>query len=194
MFAEQAASLSVPGQEGSASVVHVHNRNYVDVEELARVVNGSIQFEGNRIILTLSGRGSLAGTVSGFSKPFVAAGIEAIAQQREWRAALNLAIQGGYPLDSAWLARFRARAQDALQKASVSADTDADRNALSFLAIQLSNMDALTGKYLEKARTMSYIDPKSLRDDPLDLRIAACNSSLASMATANEFIDDGTCR
>jgi hypothetical protein len=192
--AEQSTSLTVAGQTGSANVIRVHNRNYVDIEDLARLFHGSIQFKGNQIVLSLSDSDSLTAKQPGFSRTFVAAGIQVIAHEEEWRAALSLAIQGGYPIDATWLAVFRAKAQQALQRATAYASTGADRSALPFLATQLANMDTLTGKYLEMSRNMTYIDPGSLHDDSLDQRIAACNSSLASMATADEFVDDGTCR
>jgi hypothetical protein len=41
---------------------------------------------------------------------------------------------------------------------------------------------------------MTYIDPDSLDNDPLDQKIRACGPLLASMATANQFIDDGSCQ
>jgi hypothetical protein len=41
---------------------------------------------------------------------------------------------------------------------------------------------------------MTYIDPDSLKSDSLDQKIVTCARSLASMATANQFVDDGSCQ
>jgi hypothetical protein len=55
-------------------------------------------------------------------------------------------------------------------------------------------MRALTDKYLQMTKSMTYIDPNSLDNDPLDQKLRACGHSLASMATANQFVDDGSCQ
>ena len=55
-------------------------------------------------------------------------------------------------------------------------------------------MRALTGKYLQMTKSRTYIDPNSLDNDPLDQKIRTCGHSLASMAAANQFIDDGFCQ
>jgi len=41
---------------------------------------------------------------------------------------------------------------------------------------------------------MTYIAPTSLDSDLLDKKIATCAHSLASMATANQFVDDSSCQ
>ena len=53
--AQQTDSLTVAGQAGSAKVIRVAGRNYVDVEGLARLTNSAMSFNGNQIILTMHG-------------------------------------------------------------------------------------------------------------------------------------------
>jgi hypothetical protein len=198
LFGQESDSLSITGQEGSAKVVQVDGHNYVEVEGLARLTNGSVNFNGNRIVLTLPGTDANLPTPpaapTGFSKDFVTAGVEAMAQQREWRAALKNAIERGYPLTENWLSALRAKAQQSLRIASVSTNAAADKNALPFLTNQFNNMSRLSDKYLKMSVSMSYIDPKSLDNDALDQKIIACGHALASMATANEFVSDGSCQ
>jgi hypothetical protein len=102
LLAQSTNSLVIAGQSGSARVIQVSGRNYVAVEDLTRLVSGSISFNGNQIVLTLPGIASdgsaAAATPTGFSKDFVTAGIEAMAQIREWHAALRNAIQRGLAL------------------------------------------------------------------------------------------------
>jgi hypothetical protein len=145
------------------------------------------------MVLTLSDADQAPSVQPGFSKAFVTAGIEALAQQREWRAALKYAIEGGYPLTESWLSSYRARAQQALQLASLNATTTSDQNAAPFLKNQFDKLSSLSDKYLGMATSLSYIDRDSLDNDSLDQAILACNRSLSSMATANQFVDDGTC-
>jgi hypothetical protein len=195
---KQSTSLSIAGQTGSAKVIQVDGRNYVEVKAFARLTNGSISFNGNQIVLTLPGA-SADVTPSDppamtFSKDFVRAGIEAMAQVREWHAALKNAIEHSYPLNETWLAACRGQAQQALRLAGVAVNTAADKNALPFLTNEFNNMRQLSDNYLQMAQSMTYITPDALDGDPLDQKINTCAHSLASMATANEFVDDGSCQ
>ena len=198
LLAQSSSSLIIAGQPGSAKIIQVSGRNYVAVDDMARLVNGSISFNGNQIVLALPGSasdGSAPPTApTGFSKDFVTAGIEAMAQMREWHAALKNAIQRGVPLSDDWLSAYRNQTQQAVRLAAVAASTPADKSAVPFLNNEFNNMRALTDKYLQMAKSMTYIDPDSLDNDPLDQKIRACGHSLASMATANQFIDDGSCQ
>jgi len=194
VVAQPSTSLTVTGQTGSANVIQMHGKNYVDVEGLARITNASISFRATEIVMTMGSRPDTPAAPEGFSKEFVTAGIELMAEQREWRAALKYAIEGGYPLSADWLNSFRAKTQRALQLATVSSNSSADKDALSLLRTQFDNMSKLTEKYLQMAASLTYIDPRSLDSDPLDQKINSCGHSLASMATANRFVDDGTCR
>jgi hypothetical protein len=198
LAAQQSNSLIISGQQGSATVIQVEGRSYVEVEGLARLTNSSIGFNGAQIILTMPSPAADAPRpavpTSGFSKDFVTTGIEAMAQIREWRAALKTAVDRGYPVSENWLATYRARAQQALRLASVAVNTAADKNALPFLTNEFNNMRKLSDKYVQMTVSMTYIAPNSLDTDPLDQKIRTCAHSLASMATANQFVDDGSCQ
>ncbi len=200
--AQQSTSLVISGQSGSAKVAQINGHNYVEVEGLARMTNGSLSFNGNQIVLNLPGSGgSTAASAApppapppGFSKAFVTAGIEAMAQVREWHAALKNAIEGGIQLRADWLNAFQARAQQALRLASVAVTTDSDRSAMPFLTNEFNNMSQLSNKYVQKTISMSYFGTDALANDPIDQQIVACAHSLASMATTNQFVDDGSCQ
>ncbi len=207
LLAQQTNSLVVSGQQGQASVIQVQGRNYVEVEGLARVVSGTISFSGNQIVLTISGVGGNAasGTAAapaapasapapGFSNEFKTAGIEAMAEIREWHSALRTAIERGVPLNVEWLTPYRAQAREALRLASVAINTDSDRSVYPFVVNEFNNMSTLTDKYLQMTKNMTYIDPDSLKSDPVDQKIVTCARSLASIATANQFVDDGSCQ
>jgi hypothetical protein len=198
LAAQQRNSLVIAGQPGSAKVIQFDGRNYVEVESLARLTNSSISFSGNQIVLTLPGSTADASTSAppsaGFSKDFVAAGIEAMAQMREWHAALKNSIDRNSPLAEDWLTANRVQAQQALRLASLAAKTTTDKNALPFLSNEFNNMRQLSDKYLQMSSSRTYIAPGSLDTDPLDQKIRTCGRSLASMATANQFVDDGSCQ
>ena len=200
LVAQAAKTLSVAGQPGSAKVVQVGGVNYVEVEGLARLTNSSVSFNQNQIVLNPPGSAASApataapaGAPAGFSKQFVTAGIEAMAEVREWRAALKNAIERGYPLAAEWLESYRAQSRQAVKLAEVAASTASDKGAVPFLTNEFNNMGKLTDKYLQMTKSMTYIDPNSFESDPLNQKIITCGRSLAAMATVNQLIDDGTC-
>jgi hypothetical protein len=198
LAAEQSNSLSITEHTGSAKVVQVEGRNFVEVEGFARLINASVRFNGNQIVITLPGGGGTPAAptspATGFSPAFVKAAVEAAAELREWRAALRNAIIGSYAISENWVSPMRAEARQALRVVSVSTGTPADKETVSLLGNLFNNVNQLSEKYLQISVSRTYIDPKSLDNDPLDQKIMACARSLASMATANEFVDGGACR
>jgi hypothetical protein len=55
--AQQGTVLVLNGYSGTVPVMQVNGKNYVNVEALARVTNGSMSFNGNQIVLTLPAAG-----------------------------------------------------------------------------------------------------------------------------------------
>ena len=199
LAAQQTTSLVIKGQQGDAKVVQVQGHNYVDIEGLARLTNGTISFKSNQIILALPGTSSGSSAApppapTGFSKQFLTAGIEAGTRIREWHAALKTAIERGVPLGTGWLDTYQAQAQAQLRLVSVAISTDSDRNAYPLLVSEFNDMKSLTDKYVGMTKSLNYIDPNSLQSDPLDQKIMSCGHSLSSMAAGDQFADDGSCR
>jgi hypothetical protein len=201
--APQNRTLVLTGHPGELTVMEMGGRYYVDVEALTRVANGSIQFKGNQIVLTLStptvntpaiNSQASPSTTSGFSKDFLRAAIEEMSVIREWRSALINAIRQGHPVTEDWVASVRGQAQENLRLVSVAASTDGDRNALRLLNNEFTNLKKLTDRFVEANRSRTYVSPNALDNDPLDQKILSCAHSLAAMAANNQFVDDGTCQ
>ncbi len=200
--AQQNLTLIVNGRPGGVTVVQLNGRPYVEIEALARVASGSLSFKGNQIILTLpASTASMLPTPpsatepanQGFSKEFLRAGIEEMAAIREWRSVLTNAVQHGYPITEDWLSVYRVQAAKGLTLASVAVSTDSDRDALGLLTNEFDNMQKLSNAILELRKSMDYISPTTLNDDPLDQKIMNCAHALASMAAGRQFLDDGSC-
>jgi hypothetical protein len=200
--AQHSGTFTVSGHSGEAPIIQVDGRSYVQIESLAHLTNGSLSYHGNQTTLTLHGPITGAPTTapseshtanSGFSKEFLKAGIEAMAEVREWRSALESAVQNGFPVGDNWIAGYRGPAATSIRLASVSASTDADRNAAQLLNNVFDNMQKLSDKMLSARKNMTYISPDALQNDPLDQKILACARSLASMAANGQFQDDGSC-
>jgi hypothetical protein len=201
--APQNRTLVLTGHPGELTVMEMGGRYYVDVEALTRVANGSIQFKGNQIVLTLStptvntpaiNSQASPSTTSGFSKDFLRAAIEEMSVIREWRSALINAIRQGHPVTEDWVASVRGQAQENLRLVSVAASTDGDRNALRLLNNEFTNLKKLTDRFVEANRSRTYVSPNALDNDPLDQKILSCAHSLAAMAANNQFVDDGSCQ
>ena len=204
LAAQQVTTLIITGQQGSARVVQLQGRNYVDIDSLARLQNGSISFQDNAIVLTLPGASNASSSgpanspqpqpATGFSKGFLTAGIELMAGIREWHSALKTAIVKSVPIEQGWLGQYEAQARESLNLLSVAVSTDSDRSAYPLLKNEFSNMKALNDEYVQMTQSQTYIDPDSLQSDSLDQTIVACGHSLAAMAAAQQFVDNGTCQ
>ena len=176
--------------------------NYVEVDELARITGGSLRFERNQIILTLPGSGDTSSQAVqsaptqtvGISRPFLAAGIETMRQILEWHAALKAAIERGYPLSDVWIGNFRRQIQASLKHTEAMASTDMDQKAFPLLTNEFNTMNALTDEYIKITVSRDYLAPNSLNSDPLNQKLLTCSQSLASMASSNQVVDDGSCQ
>jgi hypothetical protein len=197
LAAQQTDSLAISGQSGQAQVVQIQGRSYVDVEGLARILNGSISFNGSQMLLTvpaLNGSGSAPDSqASGLSKGFLNAAIEAMSQAREWHSSLKTAIERSYPISEEWIGPLRRQAQQSLAAAKVAASTPTDHEAFPLFNNEFNNMNKLSDKYLLMVKNMNYIAPNSLSNDPLEQRLVACGHSLVNILSSGQFVDDGSC-
>src|SRR5262249_2640107 len=112
---------------------------------------------------------------------------------REWRSAVMNAVQNGYPVTDAFFNGYQNQAVTSLRMASVAASTDADRKGFQLLSNEYEKMHKLSNKILAARQNMNYIAPDALKDDPLDQQILSCARSLAAMAAAGQFHDEGSC-
>jgi hypothetical protein len=199
---QQTQTLMVEGKSGEVTVIQMNGRSYVDLEALARVVSGSLAFNGNRITLTLptsSANNAAAAPPasptanSGLSKEFIKAGIEEMSAIREWRSALANAVQNGYPVTEDWVGAYRGQAATSLRLAYVAVSTDSDGSAYQLISNVFDNMQQLSNKFVAARKSLNYMAPDSLKNDPLNQKILNCARSLASMAASGQFVDDGSC-
>jgi len=201
LVAQETSALLIDGRQGQAKVIQVQGKNYVEVDEFARITGGSLRFVGNQIVLSLPGGDAQAQAAqsepqpaAGLSKPFLTGGIETMREILEWHAALKNGIERGYPLSDTWFGNYRRQIRSSLAQTQAAASTDLDQKAFPLLANEFNTMNALTDKYLKIAGSRDYLAPNSLDSDPLNQKLLACWQSLASMASSNQFVDDGSCQ
>jgi hypothetical protein len=190
---QQTGTLIVAGHSGQAAITQFNGRSYVAIDALARLMNGSLGYRGNDITLTLPGGPASQPAGRALSRDFLNAGIETMSDIREWRSALQVAVENGYKLTDAGVDGYRAQATRNFHLASVAATTDADRNALQLLNKELGHMQQLNDTVQAARKNLSYLAPDALQKDPLDQKILKCARSLGQMAASGEFLDDGSC-
>ena len=203
--AQQGTVLVLNGYSGTVPVMQVNGKNYVNVEALARVTNGSMSFNGNQIVLTLAAAGSGGGPAApqqaappasqntGFSKEFLTAAIEEMSTLREWHSALASAIANGFPVTGELAAPYQAQAATNLRLMQVAVSTQSDQGAAQLISNAYQKMKQLSDKYVAKRANLEFVGPDALKNDPLDQSLIACGVSLRSMAGSGQFVDDGTC-
>ncbi len=187
-------TLAVSGHPGHAPVIQINGSSYVAVDALARLLSGSLAYQGDQILLTVPA----AGAVPPVGKPalsneFLKAAIETMSDIREWRSALLNAVENHYPVKDAWMEDYRALAARSLRLASIAVTTPSDRDALQLLSKEFGHMQELGNKILAARKNLNYITPDSVKKDPLDQKVLNCARSLAAMAASGEFQDDGSC-
>jgi len=198
---QQNGTLIISGHAGQVPVTHINGQSYVAVDALARLINGSIGYQGSQITLTLPATLGAESTAppanrpanSGFSKDFLRAGIETMSDIREWRSALLNIVENGYPVFPDSMVHYSTQAATDLRLTSVAATTDSDHNALRLLSKEFDHMQELSNKILTMRKNLTYIAPDTLKNDSLDQKIITCAHALAAMAASNEFQDDGSC-
>lgn len=203
---KQSSTLVVNGHAADAAVVQINGRDYVDLQTLARLTNGSVAYRGNQVVLTFPDESSSVSTStpvsdqptdSSFSPDFMKAGIEEIALMREWASPLAYAIQNGYPITEQWVSGYRDQAAHGLRLASVAAKTGADRNALQLLTNEFEAVRDWSNKLVEARKTMDTaryaMSETALKEDPLSQKIVTCGRFLGPMLGSGSYQDDPSC-
>lgn len=195
--------LVVNGNRGQAEVVQLGTKQYIDVNALVQITQGTLSFQGEQIILTLPApaagdQRSGSQDPNALSREFMKAGLEEITLLREWASPVANAIENSFPITEQWVHGFRAKAADGLGMASVAATTPADKSAFELLGQEFKLVDAWSKKLLEAHESMNTAkyatSPGALKNESESQKIMACAHSLESMLVGGTFIDDGSCR
>lgn len=203
--ARQREELSIEGYSGQATMVRIQGRALVDVQDLARITNGSLSFEGDRIILTMSQRDatdrSAENAPERFSRPFMKGAIEAMASIREWGGMLKVIVENGYPVGRAMsgttIRAYQGRAADTVALAASAASNDSDNHGLELLRNEFNNVQAWSEAFVEARNSLSAANlttsENGLKNDEEAQKILGCGQFLAQMYASGTFQDDAAC-
>jgi hypothetical protein len=202
----QGETFSVQGYPGQAPVIHLQGRALVDVQDLTRITNGTLSFEQDRIILTLS-RGNAPDTAddelrkSRFSRPFMRAAIEAMASVREWAGLVMITVQNGYPVGNNMAGNtinaYQSRAAESIALASSVASNDADQRGVELLRNGFNTAQAWSERFVKARSSLSAtnmtITENAFQNDQEAQKIVHCGQFLAQMFAGGVFQDDASC-
>jgi hypothetical protein len=203
----QEQTFSIQGYAGETNVVRFQGRMFVELEDLARITNGSVSFEKGRMVLTLPHGDAPQSTAddagrSGFSRPFTSAAIEAMASIREWGGMLQVIVQNGYPLGRAMsgntVLAYQGRAADSVSIAAAAASTDSDHQGVELLRNEFNNLRAWSESFVDARNAMRAVNLTTsehpLQDnDEQAQKITHCGQFLAQMFAGGTFQDDPAC-
>jgi hypothetical protein len=190
-------SLGLAGSSDRVQVIQSNGKYYVDMESLARLLHGSISFQGSQIVLTLTQAG-VSATQAQAAKPelsegFLRAEIEALTAIREWRISMVNAVQNNAPVADGWVGGLRRSAESKVQLAVAATATEPDRSAAELLQGEYNNMQQMSDQLLALHVKDSYIPPDTFENNALDQKILSCSRALGSMAATKQFQDDASC-
>jgi hypothetical protein len=200
---QPAGTLVIAGQPDQAPLLRIRGRSYIDVESLARMMHGSVSFQGSQTILTLPGGLSASPAPAAPAAPakplpqlsanYLSAQIQALAQIREWRAALVAAVQNNTAVTDTWVSPLRRNAEAKLQLAVAATSTDPDQQAASLLRNEFTAMQQMSDQFLAVHAQVTYTPPDSFENNAQDQKIVACEQALVSMAASKQFQDAPAC-
>jgi hypothetical protein len=198
--------LVMTGHTGEAPVIRSRGRNYVDLDMLARLLQGSLDYQGSRVVLTLPSPQATTKTREvqakpaddeKFSRDFVNAAIETLGSMREWASNLAFVIRNGYPVGT-MIDEYHGRAMKNFALANSAASTESDRNGLRLLAYEYNSLQSWSDELVEARNAMSAanysMSQDALLNDSRSQKILGCWSFLGPMFASGRFADDGSCR
>ena len=199
MAQQQGGTLTISGQPDQAPIIKINGKSYVDIESLARITHGSVKFQGSQTILTLPGTANIAVAaaqpvrVPQLSGGYLSAEIEALTQIREWRAALQGAVENNRPVTEGWVGGLRRTAEAKVQLATAAATTEQDHKAVELLGNVFSAMKQISDQFLLMHTQANYTPPDSFDDNALDQKVQNCQAALVAMASTRQFQDEPSC-
>jgi hypothetical protein len=199
---QQAGKLQVPGQAGEAPLVRVDGRPFVDLEALTQMTGGSFHCDAETCVLSPSRLGDAASVDSntdrsGFSRPFMAAAIEALASMRDWDNAVVLSIRYSFPLGAS-ANSYRANAEERVRLAAVAVFTADDVRGLELLENQFNNVRAWSHQLIEAQKSLDTADLSmsggAFQEDATFQGLVQCSRRLAEMLVSGSLQDAPECR
>lgn len=196
LIAQRSRNLIINGRN-AGPVVQMRGRSYVDIETLAQNTNAAVNFQPDRIILTLAASGGGSDqTRAGLSKEFASTALGDLALMREWKTAVETMITFRVPVTGTWLQDYHDHAEEALKAASVAASNPLDQNALQLLQNEFNTLSDWAGNAIAARQALNAtrtLGPDVLQNDPVLQKINSCSNFLGGLLVSGNFTDNPAC-
>jgi len=201
--AQASKILVVNGKTVGAEIKEIDGHSYVDVETVARITNGVVTLEPNRVVLSIptsssteSTNAALPPAAARLSKDFASASIGLLEDMREWRGAIGTMITFGLSVSDSWSHEYHDRVEAGLAHAAVVATTESDQNALPLFRSEFDKLTAWANETLAARRALNgakTVDPNALKNDSSLAKINECGRFLNAMIVSGTFSDNAAC-
>lgn len=207
-----AKTLIVNGKSAGAVAREIDGHTYIEIEALARSMNGSVTIDPDRVLLTIpvtitNPAVSTGGAVSNstvaakpvkrdISPDFRRTAIAELSDIREWRGAVGAMVTYGLAASDISAGEYHDRCEDGLNEASVAVETESDGHALELLKREFENMNTWANQILAERKKLNgarTVTANSLQNDHALQSITACGRFLSAMIVSGDFNDDGSC-
>ncbi len=203
-------TLNINGHSGKAMVYEVDGRYFVDLAALVQIANGSVEYRGSEIVLTIhfapyseqtaqQAQSQTTKTADKYamSSNFMTAAVQDLALIKEWGTVLAFAVTKGVPGDGSRLVLYRDRATEGLRLSKVAVSNDADREAMQLLTNHFNNVKSWHDQLVKARKSMSTanysLSEDALSRDSLFQKITTCSDFLGTMLSAGDFSDNASC-
>jgi hypothetical protein len=199
---QNAERLQVKDHPGDVPVTRVNGRRFVDLEALAKTTGSSLICDGNTCVLTPpkpAGAATAEGkpAENGFSRPFMAAAIEALASMREWGSTVAFSVRNSYQLGPSVNA-YRENAEARVRLAAVRVATDDDRSGMEMLTKELNNVRAWSEQTIAAQKSLSTanlaMSQEGFEGDETYQGLVRCGHHLADMLGSGTFQAGNECQ
>jgi hypothetical protein len=194
-----AKTLVVNDSSSPNAVIQFNGKSYADVQSLAQMLNGSLSFQNDRVILRVPNSNSPAPPVTAtnhLSPEFQRAAINALSQAREYKGIVVGVLQAGAPITGTWLQNDEGQAAAAISQAQIAASTDGDRGAMALLQNGFSQLQTWANAAIADRKAMNAtrsLSENALQNDPTLAKLAVCGRSFAKMIASGSFADEESC-
>ncbi len=193
--------LEVNGRTMDSPILQIGGRSYVDLETLARITNGVIAVQPDRVVLTIpTATAPSAARPSpppdALSREFAREAIGLLAEMREWRGAIGTTRSYNVQFTGTWPQDYHDRVEADLQRVAVAAVTPGDQQALQLLRNEFDNLSNWADSLIAERQSLNAtktVDPNMTQNDQALAKLSACSNFLSSMLVSGTFADDASC-
>jgi len=193
-------SLVVNGRVVPSGVLQTQGQMYVDVEDLAHTLGGSVSLQGDSVTVTLPGSNATSESqapAGHLSTDFQRTAIAALSEMREYKGVMEGVVQSGTPVGGHWIQHYETEAQAAMAQTAAAASSESDHQALASLQNGWGQLQSWAHGIVAERKAMNAtrsMSENALANDPVLAKLTECGGALSQMVTSGSFSEVASCR